>query len=233
MPLIFNFLGILLRNNIICSSMCGCAPACSVRNTLSVFHRKLQRERLNRFSYCFRLTRSTEVRSITQTTITTPQNILRVSVLFILRVSPKAGASAIKSLHSLLSLNTEYGGQGRIVQAIIPVHQATPPCLRSLFPPCFAEGQKAAAFKYTYPCKQNYPCIFVHICVRAEGQSGSDKSVYVIHKQVCACVIRYSQILWMALTQVLALELVEEVEQANLLRAAARLGFALGKDLGL
>ena len=36
---------------------------------------------------------------------------LRVSVLFILRVSPKAQAPAFKSFHSLLSPNTEYGGK--------------------------------------------------------------------------------------------------------------------------
>ena len=35
--------------------------------------------------------------------------------LFILRVSPKAIAQAFKSFHSLLSLNTEYGGQRRVV----------------------------------------------------------------------------------------------------------------------
>ena len=48
-----------------------------------------------------------------QAIIPVPQAPLRVSVLFILRVSPKAIASAFKSFHSLLSLNTEYGGQRR------------------------------------------------------------------------------------------------------------------------
>ena len=38
--------------------------------------------------------------------------------LFILRVSPKAQARAFKSFHLLLTLNTEYGGQGRIVPTI-------------------------------------------------------------------------------------------------------------------
>ena len=39
--------------------------------------------------------------------------------LSVLRVSPKAIARAFKSFHSLLTLNTEYGGQWRIAQAII------------------------------------------------------------------------------------------------------------------
>ncbi len=54
---------------------------------------------------------------------------LRVSVLFILRVSPKAKASAFQSLHLLLTLNTEYGGQRRIVLAIINNNPSIPPCL--------------------------------------------------------------------------------------------------------
>ena len=45
-----------------------------------------------------------------------------------LRVSPKAIASAFKSFHSLLTLNTEYGGQRRIVLATIITPQK-PPCL--------------------------------------------------------------------------------------------------------
>ena len=67
--------------------------------------------------------------------------------------APQARAQALKSFHSLLPLNTEYGGQRRIVQAIIPVSQAIPPSLRSLNPPHFAEGL-----------------------------SESDKSVYVMHE---------------------------------------------------
>ena len=63
---------------------------------------------------------------------------LRVSVPPNLPVSPKATAIAFKSFHLLLSPNTEYGGQGRIVQAIIAPKYS--PCLRSLFSPCFAEG---------------------------------------------------------------------------------------------
>ena len=59
-----------------------------------------------------------------------------------LPVSPKATAIAFKSFHLLLSPNTEYGGQGRIVQAIIAPKYS--PCLRSLFSPCFAEGQSTS-----------------------------------------------------------------------------------------
>ena len=50
-----------------------------------------------------------------QVIIPVPQTSLRASVLFILRVSPKATARAFKSFHLLLTLNTEYGGQRRVM----------------------------------------------------------------------------------------------------------------------
>ena len=54
-------------------------------------------------------------------------------------------ALAFKSLHSLLSLNTEYGGQGRIVLATItitpvPLRVSEPPENHTTCAPCFAEG---------------------------------------------------------------------------------------------
>ena len=67
---------------------------------------------VSRVACCFRLTRSTEDKGEkVQAIITITTAPLRVSVLFILRVSPKARASAFKSFHLLLSLNTEYGGK--------------------------------------------------------------------------------------------------------------------------
>ena len=76
-------------------------------------------------TYCFRLTWTHIVWFLRRTKencasnhYNTPKS-LRVSFLFFLRVSPKATAIAFKSLHLLLSLNTEYGGQGRIVLVII------------------------------------------------------------------------------------------------------------------
>ena len=51
-----------------------------------------------------------------------------------LRVSPKAIAQAFKSFHSLLSPNTEYGGQRRVVLATIitPQNPSVPLFLRFL-----------------------------------------------------------------------------------------------------
>ena len=46
----------------------------------SVFRRRLERKRLNRFTHCFRLTRSTEVRRKSAAIITIPQEPLRVSL---------------------------------------------------------------------------------------------------------------------------------------------------------
>ena len=61
------------------------------------------------------------------------QNLSVSPSLSFLRVSPKAQSLAFKSLHLLLSPNTEYGGQGRIVLATINNNPSTPPCLRASF----------------------------------------------------------------------------------------------------
>ena len=81
-------------------------------------------------------------------------SVLRKITLRVLRVSPKAIAAAFKSLHLLLSPNTEYrgqwramlivsliafaqhGGQSSIIQAIITI--------TSHPSPCFAEGYSAS-----------------------------------------------------------------------------------------
>ncbi len=80
---------------------------------ISPYRRRPQRERLNRCTHCLRLTRSTEVRSIAQTTITTSQNTLRVSVLRkitlrVLRVSPRARAQASLYPFSRHRVSTSY-----------------------------------------------------------------------------------------------------------------------------
>ena len=75
-----------------------------------------------------------------------PMKILRSvpPYLSVLRVSPKAIARAFKSFHSLLTLNTEYGGQGRIVQAIIYNNPQNLRASLPLYPPCFAEGHSGS-----------------------------------------------------------------------------------------
>ncbi len=114
----------------------------------SVFRRRLKRQRQSvcvLTSHFIRLISPMSLIKILRSNASYCVAPLRVSVFFILRVSPKAKASAFQSLHSLLSLNTEYGGQRRIVLAIINNNPSIPPRLRSLknhttCAPCFAEG---------------------------------------------------------------------------------------------
>ena len=86
-----------------------------------------------------------------QAIIPIPLKPLRASVLFFLRVSPKAIASAFKSFHSLLTLNTEYGGQGRIVPIIIPIPQQ-PLRASVLFFLRVSPKAQASAFKSFHSC---------------------------------------------------------------------------------
>ena len=69
---------------------------------------------------------------------------------------------------------------------VVSKNPESPPCLRSLYSPCFAEGHsgsdKSLIRVPTHPCK------FVRICVRAAGTSDSDQSVYVMHVTPKGCV---------------------------------------------